>query len=681
MDVAFAAMEADHAVDAGMNAALATADAADGTMHAHVPAAADARAPKDAVAAAAESTLDSAFAEEEDDDDSFVNFTDDEDGDTMGDWVLDSAFDTAYQDGEALFAACSTGDLDTVDRILTAGAAVSPRAPEALITACRLGHDAIVEQLLEARVVSPNTRDSRDGFALVVASKAGHSDVVRVLIAAGANVDLPGDDALEAALAGNHVEVAKSLLEGGVNIHSSRGTELLPAACAQGLHAFAVQLLAAGADVNAGKDAALRAACNRRDCQLVTILLRAGADVHTGDDAMLNQACSGGQLELVRTLVDGGADVKAQRGNALRAACRGGHLEVVTLLLASSVPDQRNLDAALLAACEKRQLEIARVLVRAGADVNMGRGLLLKNASEAGITGMVTMLMELGADVHADGGDSLKLAALGGHLDIVEILIQALGPSVRRYCDGAFQAVCRAYGLRHNVTEVVARLVRAGADVRADNDRALRAAASAGSVNVAAQLLAEGADVHAGNDDPLFLAVRAQNIALVELLVGAGANVNAQNENRRTVLSTAFTSTVNVALIIHLVRAGADLEDIPQAAWRLYRRADWVRILFAVVPRRRNELATPQLWVWVRVVAPVRRSLLHALRRARARLDHPPTSTLGTGVPTRARLIAHLQTGGRRFAREYWTEEGLPLFFSDVDLGPLPDIFVAPVLM
>ena len=62
------------------------------------------------------------------------------------------------------------------------------------------------------------------------------------------------------------------------------------------------------------------------------------------------------------------------------------------------------------------------------------------------------------------------------------------------------------------------------------------------------------------------------------------------------------------------------------------------------------------------------------LRRARDRLDRPPTSLLGTTKPTHDELIAHLQTAGRRLAREYWTD-GKPLFFKE-DLEPVPEEFV-----
>ena len=80
--------------------------------------------------------------------------------------------------------------------------------------------------------------------------------------------------------------------------------------------------------------------------------------------------------------------------------------------------------------------------------------------------------------------------------------------------------------------------------------------------------------------------------------------------------------------------------------------------------------------LWLRFHLRVRSRLRPILQRARDRLDRPPQGEpLGAGTPTRERLIAHLRTAGRRFAREYWTD-GLPLFFEGCDLGPVPDEFV-----
>lgn len=52
------------------------------------------------------------------------------------------------------------------------------------------------------------------------------------------------------------------------------------------------------------------------------------------------------------------------------------------------------------------------------------------------------------------------------------------------------------------------------------------------------------------------------------------------------------------------------------------------------------------------------------------RTHRPPTGTLPL-PPTRAGLVAYLATAGRSFAHAYW-DEGLPLFFPGLDLGPNP---------
>ena len=133
---------------------------------------------------------------------------------------------------------------------------------------------------------------------------------------------------------------------------------------------------------------------------------------------------------------------------------------------------------------------------------------------------------------------------------------------------------------------------------------------------------------------------------------------------------------MNTDIAISLLRAGGVVSAM---RWNQFRGHCAGRILAGVHRDRFLELATEQRALWLRLVLRPRMRLARALQRARARLDRPPTVPLGVTTPTREALIAHLQTAGRRFAREYWLE-GLPIFFPSLDLGPVPDCFVAPVM-
>ena len=110
--------------------------------------------------------------------------------------------------------------------------------------------------------------------------------------------------------------------------------------------------------------------------------------------------------------------------------------------------------------------------------------------------------------------------------------------------------------------------------------------------------------------------------------------------------------------------------------WNLYKK-HWPALVLRV--SRQGFLSLPRKVQphWVRLHVKAKLRLERALQRAKDRLDRPPTQPLGTLTPTRAELIAHLRTAGRRFAREYWTD-GLPLFFPSLDLGPVPAEFAFP---
>ena len=157
--------------------------------------------------------------------------------------------------------------------------------------------------------------------------------------------------------------------------------------------------------------------------------------------------------------------------------------------------------------------------------------------------------------------------------------------------------------------------------------------------------------------------------AVVDCLLAAGADVHQEND-----LALRFASeTGDADLVELLLRHGADparisWDDLPEAAWP--------RVLTAVPRAAFRTLPDNVQPVWLRVHLRLHARLRSLLQRARDRLDCPPQGEpLGAGKPTRERLIVHLQTAVRRFAREYWTE-GIPLFFSGVDFGPLPDCFL-----
>lgn len=169
---------------------------------------------------------------------------------------------------------------------------------------------------------------------MVAAAQHGDSLQVAALLAAGANVHARDDVALRTASAEGHADVVSLLLAAGANVHA-RDDKPLRVASDEG-HADVVSLLLeAGANVHAGHDLALRTASDAGDAGIVALLLEAGANVHVRNDTPLRVASRKGHANVVSLLLAAGANVHAARNGALRVASARGHADVVALLRAA----------------------------------------------------------------------------------------------------------------------------------------------------------------------------------------------------------------------------------------------------------------------------------------------------------------------------------------------------------
>ena len=78
--------------------------------------------------------------------------------------------------------------------------------------------------------------------------------------------------------------------------------------------------------------------------------------------------------------------------------------------------------------------------------------------------------------------------------------------------------------------EVVKYLVSQGADIHANNERALRRACEEGHLDVVKYLVEQGANIHADNEYALHWASRKGHLEVVKYLVSQGADVHARDE-------------------------------------------------------------------------------------------------------------------------------------------------------
>lgn len=217
-------------------------------------------------------------------------------------------------------------------------------------------------------------------MALHIAASRGHADVVKALLAAGADVDQPYGDGFRpldcAVLSAIHAKHTQSQRANHLNIVSV--------------------LLAAGASTRPRSTAGapLAHAAAHGDLELVRLLLLAGAAVDDTRRGMtaLHHAALEGHADVTEILLAAGADPEARaRGwTPLGLALCG-------------LPDDHNSLSSEQQAAWERCKETARALVAHGAAVNAYASFedertLLHTFVVNGNVPAVQLLLELGAD-------------------------------------------------------------------------------------------------------------------------------------------------------------------------------------------------------------------------------------------------------------------------------------------
>ncbi|KAL7935392.1 ankyrin repeat-containing domain protein [Trichoderma chlorosporum] len=235
---------------------------------------------------------------------------------------------------------------------------ISLSDPKALLRAAETGFQDRVWLLLTRDDIMVDMMDESKLNALLRAIDGGHENVVKILLARGAN---PGyisgafTTPLLSAVQKRHKPITKLLLDNGakVDFREERIVETpLLAAAERGLEDIVELLLDKGADINSfdrPNDTPLRLASKRGHYGTVKLLLDNGAGVDLthfrSQHTPLQEAAAFGHGSIVELLLDRGADVNLldfSSRSPLYLASSGGHGSVVDLLLS------RGADAAVI---------------------------------------------------------------------------------------------------------------------------------------------------------------------------------------------------------------------------------------------------------------------------------------------------------------------------------------------
>ncbi|KAG2500435.1 hypothetical protein HYH03_002003 [Edaphochlamys debaryana] len=377
----------------------------------------------------------------------------------------------------------------------------------ALLLADRHGHSEVVRVLLAAKCTGDLLQKQDGQTPLWISCLAGQLPCVKLLIKAGAKLDVLGPGGctpLVTAAANGHVDVVRELLwcrGGSVNkdargqVFGAEGVTALWAAAYLGHREMLALLMEAGVSKESqtmdGRTP-LWVACERGHIEVVRALLDAGANTEARlklPDGMvarvmrrsestkpqenvtpLYAASQAGRLEIVQMLLGAKAVCDAPTKDSttpLWTASKHGHLDVAG---ANKEIRHDKLDSTpLWIACDEGRLEVASVLVAAGSRVDVES---------------------------SDGRTPLWVAAKGGHEQIARLLLAA-GAAVNR---------ADAAGMTP-----------------------LHAAASAGQTALVSSLIAAGASVESCNNagcTPLVAACKQRHAGAARVLLSAGARVD-----------------------------------------------------------------------------------------------------------------------------------------------------------
>ena len=206
-----------------------------------------------------------------------------------------------------------------------------------------------------------------EGTLLHDAIEEGDEELVRMLVEAGADVDVAGwmeETPLHAAIEKGNVEIVRILVEAGADVNKPgwMGQTPLALAVEEG-NAEIMEILLSATPASTGDSSALSQpgwmeetllhdAIEEEDEELVRMLVEAGADVDMAgwmDETPLHAAIEKGNVEIVRILVEAGADVNKpgwMGQTPLTLAVEEGNAEILGILLSATTEGEAEASAA-----------------------------------------------------------------------------------------------------------------------------------------------------------------------------------------------------------------------------------------------------------------------------------------------------------------------------------------------